>query len=171
MEPVDGLAFIGRNPLDSDNVFIVTGDSGQGMTHGTIAGRLLSDLIAGRENEWASLYDPSRITLRAGVEYAKENLNVAAQYADYLTGGEVESVEEIAAGEGAILRRGLKKIAVHRDETGALHELSAVCTHLGCIVAWNSKEKTWDCPCHGSRFAATDGHVVNGPAIKALGEE
>jgi glycine/D-amino acid oxidase-like deaminating enzyme/nitrite reductase/ring-hydroxylating ferredoxin subunit len=168
MEPVDGLAFIGRNPLDSDNVFIVTGDSGQGMTHGTLAGRLLTDLIAGRENEWAKIYDPSRLPLKAGVEYAKENLNVAAQYTDYLTGGEVSSVEEIAAGEGAILRRGLGKVAVYRDEQGGLYEHSAVCTHLGCIVAWNGKEKTWDCPCHGSRFAAADGHVVNGPAINGL---
>ena len=168
METVDGLAFIGRNPLDSDNVLIVTGDSGNGMTHGTIAGRLLTDLIMGRENEWATLYDPSRITLRAGVEYAKENLNVAAQFADYLTGGEVETAEEVEAGEGAIVRRGLKKIAVHRDDEGVLHELSAICTHLGCIVAWNATEKTWDCPCHGSRFDCKDGHVVNGPAISGL---
>lgn len=168
MEPVDGLAFIGRNPLDSDNVFIATGDSGQGMTHGTIAGRLLTDLILGRDNEWAALYDPSRISLKAGVEFAKENLNVAAQYADHLTAGEVESEEEVAAGAGAIMRRGLKKVALYRDEAGALHEFSAVCTHLGCVVAWNGKEKTWDCPCHGSRFDSADGHVVNGPAIKGL---
>ncbi len=168
MEPVDGLAFIGRNPLDSDNVPIATGDSGQGMTHGTIAGRLLTDLITGRDNEWAALYDPTRISLKAGVEFAKENLNVAAQYADHLTGGEVESAEDVAPGTGAILRRGLKKIAVYRDDSGALHELSAVCTHLGCVVSFNDKEKTWDCPCHGSRFACADGHVVNGPAIEGL---
>ena len=87
METIDGLAFIGRNPLDEDNVFIVTGDSGMGMTHGTIAGMLLTDLILGRENPWATLYDPSRKTLRAAGEFAKENLNVAAQYADWLTAG------------------------------------------------------------------------------------
>jgi glycine/D-amino acid oxidase-like deaminating enzyme/nitrite reductase/ring-hydroxylating ferredoxin subunit len=168
MEPVDGLAFIGRNPLDSDNVLIATGDSGQGMTHGTIAGRLLTDLIVGRDNEWAALYEPSRISLKAGVEFAKENLNVAAQYADHLTGGEVESEEEVAAGEGRIMRRGLRKVALYRDDSGALHEFSAVCTHLGCVVAWNDKEKTWDCPCHGSRFDCADGHVVNGPAINGL---
>jgi glycine/D-amino acid oxidase-like deaminating enzyme/nitrite reductase/ring-hydroxylating ferredoxin subunit len=168
MEPVDGLAFIGRNPLDSDNVFIATGDSGNGMTHGTIAGRLLTDLILGRENAWATLYDPARMTLRAGLEYARENLNVAAQYTDYLTGGEVESAEEITPGAGAVVRRGLKKIAAYRDEEGTLHERSAVCTHLGCVVGWNDKEKTWDCPCHGSRFDARDGHVVNGPANEGL---
>jgi glycine/D-amino acid oxidase-like deaminating enzyme/nitrite reductase/ring-hydroxylating ferredoxin subunit len=170
MEPVDGLAFIGRNPLDSDNVFIATGDSGQGMTHGTIAGILLRDLILGRENKWADLYDPSRLPTRAPLEYARENLNVAAQYTDLLTGGEVESADEVAPGSGAILRRGLRKIAVYRDDAGALHEHSAICTHLDCVVAWNDKEKSWDCPCHGSRFDCRDGHVLNGPAIRGLAE-
>jgi glycine/D-amino acid oxidase-like deaminating enzyme len=169
MEPVDGVAFIGRNPLDEDNVFIATGDSGNGMTHGTIAGILLTDLIMGRANEWAMLYDPSRITLKAGVEFAKENLNVAAQYTDLVTPGDVDSAEEIEPGEGAIVRRGLSKLAVYRDEGGALHERSAVCTHLGCIVNWNSREKTWDCPCHGSRFDA-QGTVVQGPANTNLKE-
>src|ERR1700751_4151824 len=98
MEPVDGLAFIGRNPLDEDNVFIATGDSGMGMTHGTIAGLLLTDLILGRPNPWAALYDPSRKTLRAALEFARGNLNVAAQYAGWLTGGQVSSAEDIAAG-------------------------------------------------------------------------
>ena len=168
MEPVDGLGFIGRNPGDSDNVYIATGDSGNGMTHGTIAGMLIRDLILGRENAWATLYDPSRLSLRAGGEYARENLNVAAQYADYLTGGEVASPDEVAPGTGAVMRRGLSKVALFRDDSGALHEHSAVCTHLGCVVAFNDKEKSWDCPCHGSRFDPTDGHVLNGPAINGL---
>ncbi len=167
MEPVDGLAFIGRNPLDEENVFIATGDSGNGMTHGTIAGILLTDLIMGRDNEWATLYDPSRITLRASVEFAKENLNVAAQYADLVTPGDVDSTDEIKAGDGAVLRRGLSKVAVYRDEQNVLHERSAVCVHLGCIVDWNSEEKTWDCPCHGSRFEAK-GRVIQGPANSDL---
>jgi glycine/D-amino acid oxidase-like deaminating enzyme/nitrite reductase/ring-hydroxylating ferredoxin subunit len=169
MEPVDGLGFIGRNPGDADNVYIATGDSGNGMTHGTIAGLLISDLIIGRENEWATLYDPARLSLRAGVEYARENLNAAAQLTDYVTPGEVESADEVEAGSGAVVRRGLKKVAVYRDDSGALHEFSAVCVHLGCIVDWNDKEKTWDCPCHGSRYSPTDGHAVNGPAISGLG--
>ncbi|MFL6332385.1 MAG: FAD-dependent oxidoreductase [Pyrinomonadaceae bacterium] len=168
MEPVDGLGYIGRNPGDAGNVYIATGDSGNGMTHGTIAGMLIRDLILGRENAWATLYDPSRLSLRAGGEYARENLNVAAQYADYLTGGEVSSPDEVAPGTGAIMRRGLSKVALYRDDTGALHEHSAVCTHLGCVVAFNDKEKSWDCPCHGSRFDPTDGHVLNGPAIHGL---
>lgn len=169
MEPVDSLAFIGQNPLDEENVFIATGDSGNGMTHGTIAGMLLTDLIMGRANEWAVVYDPSRKSLRALPEFASENLNVAAQYADLVTPGEVDSVDEISSGEGAIIRHGLQKVAVYRDESGALHERSAFCRHLGCVVDWNSLEKTWDCPCHGSRYDAY-GKVINGPANSDLSE-
>jgi Rieske Fe-S protein len=168
MEPVDGVAFIGRNAGDADNVYVATGDSGMGMTHGTIAGILLPDLIAGRESPWAALYDPSRKALRAPLEYAKENLNVAAQYAkDYLGAGEIASPDDLAAGEGGVLRRGFAKLAVFRDEQGSVHECSAVCPHLGCIVQFNAVEKTWDCPCHGSRF---DGHgrVIVGPASRDL---
>lgn len=167
MEPIDGLAFIGRNPMDSDNVYIATGDSGNGMTHGTIAGILLTDMILGRKNPWESIYDPSRMTLGALKEFAKENLNVAAQYSDYVTGGDVESVDEIKKNSGAVISHGLKKVAVYRDPAGDIHEMSAVCTHLGCIVNWNSLEKSWDCPCHGSRFDAL-GHVTQGPANKDL---
>ena len=163
MEPIDGLAFIGRNPMDEDNVFIATGDSGNGMTHGTIAGILLTDLIMGRANDWEKLYDPTRKTLKALPEFASENLNVAAQYTDLVTPGDVDSADEIKPGEGAIIRHGLKKVATYRDESGSLHERSAVCVHLGCIVDWNSKEKTWDCPCHGSRYDAY-GKVFQGPA-------
>ncbi len=165
-EPNDGLAFIGRNPGEQ-SVFIATGDSGNGMTHGTIAGILITDQIQGRANEWESLYDPSRISLQAAPKFAKENLNVIAQFGDYVTGGDVSSAAEIAPGTGAIVRHGLKKIAAYRDEKGTIHELSAVCPHLGCVVAWNSAEKTWDCPCHGSRFEALGG-VITGPAICGL---
>lgn len=169
MEPVDGLALIGRNPLDSDNVYVITGDSGNGMTHGTIGGMLITDLILGRDNPWAALYDPARKTLGSVMEYVRENVNVAVQYGDLVSPGEVDDVKAIRAGEGAIVRRGLTKVAIYRDESGQLHERSAICTHLGCVVRWNSGEKTWDCPCHGSRFQ-TDGHVVNGPAIRRLPE-
>jgi glycine/D-amino acid oxidase-like deaminating enzyme/nitrite reductase/ring-hydroxylating ferredoxin subunit len=167
MEPVDGLAFIGRNPADDSNVYIATGDSGNGMTHGTIAGMLIADLIMGRDNPWTRLYDPARITLKAGGAFAKENVNVAVQYTDLVTPGEVDDVNQIAPGHGAIVRRGATKVAVARALDGTLHERSAVCTHLGCVVQWNSTEQTWDCPCHGSRFGL-DGHVLNGPAIGPL---
>ncbi len=169
MEPVDGLAFIGRNPLDEDNVYIATGDSGQGMTHGTIAGILLSDLIQGRKNPWEDLYSPSRVRLRSLPEYASENINVAGQYSDYITAGDIKSESELQPGEGAIIREGVSKIAVRRDENGNIHRRSAVCPHLGCIVAWNSTERTWDCPCHGSRFSA-EGRVYQGPANSDLSE-
>lgn len=169
MEPVDYLAFIGRNPLDSDNVFIATGDSGQGMTHGTIAGMLLTDLIQDRENRWVDLYSPSRITLRAMPEYAGENINVAGQFADYVTAGDIKSEDELKPGQGAVMRHGLSKVAVYRDENGAIHKRSAVCPHLGCVVAWNACEKTWDCPCHGSRYSA-EGRVYQGPANTDLSE-
>jgi len=167
MEPVDAVAFIGRNPADEANVYIVTGDSGMGMTHGTIAGMLLTDLIEGRENEWSVLYDPSRVTLRAAGEWASENLNVAAQATALVTPGEVSSAEDVAPGSGAVLRRGVSKIAVYRDESGRIIERSAVCPHLGCIVAWNAAEKSWDCPCHGSRFDP-QGRVLNGPSTRDL---
>ncbi len=166
MQPVDGLAFIGRNPGDN-HVFIATGDSGNGMTHGTIAGMLLSDLILGHENPWAEAYHPSRKSLSAIGEFLKENANVVAQFADWVTPGEVTTVSEIKPDEGAIVRHGFQKIAVYRNQDGATCAFDATCPHLGCIVEWNNTEKTWDCPCHGSRFDLR-GKVVNGPAISDL---
>lgn len=167
VEPVDGLAFIGRNPGDADNVFIVTGDSGQGLTHGTIAALLLKDLVAGRENPWQDLYDPARVNLRSLDTFVREAITTNLPYVDWLSPGDVSSVDEIPYGEGAVLRDGLEKIAVYRDTLGRAHACSAVCPHLGGIVRWNSAEKTWDCPCHGSRFDKF-GEVINGPAAHAL---
>ena len=167
VQSIDSLAFIGRNPGDK-NIYLVTGDSGNGMTHGTIAGILLTDLVLGRENGWETLYDPARISLRAAPRFAKENLNAAAQYGDYATAGDVDRVGDIARGTGAVMRDGLKKVAVYRDSEGALHTCSAICPHLGGIVNWNSAETTWDCPCHGSRFDPY-GKVLNGPANTGLG--
>ncbi len=162
METLDGLGYIGRNPADEENVYIATGDSGMGMTHGVIAGILISDLILGRENPWRELYDPARKPLSVR-DFASENLNVAAQYTSWLTPGEVGDVAEILPGHGAILRRGLQKIAAYRDESGTLHRLSAVCPHMKCLVAWNPTERSWDCPCHGSRFSP-EGQVIVGPS-------
>jgi glycine/D-amino acid oxidase-like deaminating enzyme/nitrite reductase/ring-hydroxylating ferredoxin subunit len=166
-EPIDGVAYIGRVPTNHPNVYVATGDSGMGLTHGTIAGLLISDLIQGRANEWEKLYDPSRKSLRAGGEFAKENINVAGQYTDWLTGSDVKSVDEIKPDSGAIMRSGLSKVAVYKSADGQIHKCSAVCTHLGCIVDWNELEKTWDCPCHGSRFDSK-GKVLTGPAIDDL---
>ncbi|AUX41601.1 oxidoreductase [Sorangium cellulosum] len=164
METVDGLAYIGRVKKDS-RILISTGDCGNGMTHGTIAGIVISDLVQGHENRFASLYDPTRINLSAAAvsEYIKENVNVACQYASWLGAGEVHDASEIAPGSGAVVRRGLKKLAVYRDPAGQLHAMSAMCTHLGGIVSWNPAERSWDCRCHGARFEAT-GRVIRGPA-------
>jgi glycine/D-amino acid oxidase-like deaminating enzyme/nitrite reductase/ring-hydroxylating ferredoxin subunit len=167
IEPVDALAFIGRDP-GNKNIYMVTGDSGNGMTHGTIAGILLTDLVLGRPNEWETLYDPSRISLRATTEFVKENVNVAAQYGDYVTPGDVADADELGPGMGGVIRHGLKQVAAYRDTHGKLHECTAVCPHLGGIVHWNDLEKTWDCPCHGSRFDPF-GKVLNGPANTGLG--
>lgn len=166
MEPIDGLAFIGRNP-GSKNIYIVTGDSGHGLTHGTIAGILIGDLVLGRDNKWSDLYSPSRKNIRALGQFFKESCNVAAQYAQHLTKGDVSSEKDIKPNSGAIIKKGLKKVAVYKEENGTVHTCSALCPHLGCIVAWNGSEKTWDCPCHGSRFSAT-GKVLNGPATEDL---
>jgi glycine/D-amino acid oxidase-like deaminating enzyme/nitrite reductase/ring-hydroxylating ferredoxin subunit len=166
-ETHDGLAFIGQYASDEPNVLLITGDSGMGMTHGTIGGMIVSDLILGRENPWTKVYDPSRLATQSIKEAVPEVVSSTVPYADWVTGGDVSGVEEIKAGEGAVIRDGLSKIAVYRDEAGKLHERSAVCTHMGCIVRFNSLEKTWDCPCHGSRFS-TDGSVINAPAISSL---
>ncbi|WP_348825077.1 FAD-dependent oxidoreductase [Flavobacterium aestuarii] len=166
IEPVDSLGFMGKNPGD-DNIYIITGDSGNGMTHATIGARIISDSIAGKKNKWEELYSPSRITLKATGDFLKETGNMAAQYLDWISFNDLNDTVDIPAGEGGIISSGLKKIAVYRDYDNTLKAFSAVCPHLGCIVKWNTDEKTFDCPCHGSRFAS-DGTVTNGPATKNL---
>ena len=171
MEPTDFLPYIGKNPLD-EHTYIATGDSGNGMTTGTIAGILLTDLIVRGEHPWAKIFDPARKPVQSLAtvgEFLKENVNVAAQYADYLTGGDVKSAEEIRPGEGAVLQRGAKPVAVYKADDGTITERSAICPHLFCVVHWNTLEKSWDCPCHGSRFAP-QGEVLNGPSRVGLRE-
>jgi glycine/D-amino acid oxidase-like deaminating enzyme/nitrite reductase/ring-hydroxylating ferredoxin subunit len=169
LEPVDSLAFIGRNPRRGQRVFLATGDSGNGLTHAMLGGVLLADLVSGRRNPWQDLYDPARKSLRAVKDFGRENLNVAARYADWVRDGDLKSARGLRRGHGAIVGDGLHKIAAFRDADGTLYQHSAVCTHLGCAVAWNAAEQTWDCPCHGSRFDKYDGHPLNGPAVKPLG--
>jgi glycine/D-amino acid oxidase-like deaminating enzyme/nitrite reductase/ring-hydroxylating ferredoxin subunit len=169
LEPADGLAHLGRSPDGAENVYVITGDSGHGMTHGTIGGMIVTDLILGRENPWTELYDPRRIRLRAAGELAKENLNVAVQYSAWVLPGDARSAEAVPLGEGRVVRRGARMVAVYRDDAGTTHERSAVCTHLRCIVNWNDLEQSWDCPCHGSRFDRF-GAVLNGPATEPLGD-
>lgn len=165
-EPIDSLAFIGRNPGDK-NIFIATGDSGNGITHGTIAGILIPDLILGKVNPWKSLYEPSRKTLSAASKFIHETFNAVSQYRDWFTPGEIKKMNQLSLDEGIILREGLKKIAVYKDKQNNLHVNSAFCPHLGGCVRWNPGEKSWDCPCHGSRFNGS-GSVMNGPANSDL---
>lgn len=167
MEPVDYAAFIGQHPQAGRGIYIATGDSGMGMTHGTIAGILLTDLIADRPNPWAELYDPKRTSLATIGTIVSQNANAVRQYADWFQLGDVTRIEEIPAEGGAIVRNGLTLRAVYRDCFGNTHTMSAVCPHLGGIVRWNPTNKSWDCPCHGSRFDAY-GQVICGPAIAGL---
>ncbi len=168
IEPIDSIAFIGLSPFQN-SVYMVTGDSGQGMTHGTIAGMLISDLILGNSNSWADLYSPSRRNLHLASlgTMVKEGVNANLQYADYLKPADIRSPDELANDEGGTMQHGLKKIAVYKDENGQVHQCSAICTHWKGVVRWNDVEKTWDCPCHGSRFDAY-GKVFHGPANEDL---
>ncbi len=163
-ETPDGLGLIGRA---GENLCVVTGDSGMGLTHGTLGAQLVTNLVLGRPDERAGLYAPDRWMPAAARTLLGENLNLAAQYRDWLTGGDVSSADAIPPGHGAVVRRGLTKLAVYRAEDGTAKEFSATCPHMGCVVRWNPGETTWDCPCHGSRFSAA-GEVTHGPAVSGL---
>jgi glycine/D-amino acid oxidase-like deaminating enzyme/nitrite reductase/ring-hydroxylating ferredoxin subunit len=167
MEPVDYVGLVGRNGGDKHR-FLATGDSGQGITTGVMASLLLSELIVDGSNAWAPVYDPARTIKKKIGELLSENLTVLGSFAEYLTSGEIKSIAQLQPGEGGVFRSGLKKIAACRDQHGQVHVHSAACTHMGCIVHWNSLEQCWDCPCHGSQFAA-DGSPLNGPAVAPLG--
>jgi glycine/D-amino acid oxidase-like deaminating enzyme/nitrite reductase/ring-hydroxylating ferredoxin subunit len=167
-QAVDGIGYAGRHPTEALPVYIVTGDCGNGVTHGTLGGLLVADLIAGRRSDWQGLYDPSRVPLRCAYDWALENLDAAAQYFRYATAGQAVSADQVPPGCGAVIRRGLRPVAVYRAEDGTLTERSAICPHLGGVVCWNQAERTWDCPVHGSRFAPS-GEPVTGPANDPLG--
>jgi len=166
MEPLDGLAYLGRNP-GSEHVYVITGDSGNGITHATIGGMLVSDMIMGRQNRWLGVYEPGRKPLKETMQFLREQSHIVAQYADWVSSGDDVEVAALAPGDGALISSGLKKFAVYRDEQGGLHCHSGKCPHLGCVVRWNNAERTWDCPCHGSRFNAY-GSVLHGPAMSGL---
>ncbi|WP_404364841.1 FAD-dependent oxidoreductase [Corallococcus coralloides] len=168
IEPADGLPYIGRN-VGSRHVYVATGFSGTGMTFGTLAGMVLSDLILGNENPYAALYDAGRVKPKAGArDFIQENAEVAFRFvADRLSKPDGRHLSDVAPGEGKILEVDGRKVAVYREEDGTPHAVSPVCTHLGCHVHWNNAERSWDCPCHGGRFSPT-GRVLNGPAVKDL---
>jgi Rieske Fe-S protein len=169
IEPMDGLPFIGRSARGS-NVWLSTGYSGTGMTFGTLGAMLIADGIHGRHNAWAGLYDAHRVHASGAKEYLVENADVAAYLVgDRLRGAEGTRLADVAPGEAKLLRLDGKKVAVYRDDAGAVHALSPVCPHLGCLVHFNNAERTWDCPCHGSRFSVR-GEVLHGPAQRALSQ-
>jgi glycine/D-amino acid oxidase-like deaminating enzyme/nitrite reductase/ring-hydroxylating ferredoxin subunit len=166
LDTIDYAGFIGKNP-GSEYVYVATGDSGQGLTHGVMGAVLNATLVTGGESKWAELYAPDRKPLKAAKNWVMENSTALKNLAEYVTPGEIGSTDELKPGQGAILRDGLKKIAAYRDVEGAVHRHSAACTHLGCHLHWNSFEHCWDCPCHGSIFGP-EGQVLNAPAISGL---
>jgi Rieske Fe-S protein len=139
------------------------------MTHGVVGSLINSALIRGEDAKWADVYAPSRKTPSGIGNFLRENLTAVKNFAEYLAPGELSSLKDLKPGHGAIVRQGTAKIAAYRDETGELYARSAACTHLGCHLHWNSFETCWDCPCHGSHFAA-DGAVLNAPAVGPLTE-
>lgn len=162
----DGLPYVGRA---ADHQYVATGYVGNGLTFGTLAGMLIADGILERANPWAELFDASRTALTRGVwDYLKENADYPYyMIRDRFAGPDARSLRAVRRGGGGIVERNGTKVAAYRDEAGRLTLRSATCTHMGCIVAWNRAERTWDCPCHGSRFEPT-GEVISGPAEAPL---
>ena len=168
INPLDGLPYIGVNSL-SKHVYVSTGYSGNGMTFGTLGAMILSELILGRQNAWAALYDATRFHPIASIgKFVSENKDTPVYFiGDWLSSGGAHAMNEIHCNEGKIVTFDGHKIAACRDSDGTLHTCSAVCPHMGCLVHWNNAESSWDCPCHGSRFDAK-GKVTNGPALADL---
>lgn len=168
--PADGVPFIGRLGPNSRHVLVATGFKKWGMTSGTVAAMLLRDHLGGHDNPWARLFDATRLNPKASARaFLKENLDVAARFVgDRISTLRPPSVDNLAPGEAGLCDLEGERVAAYRDKDGRLHAVSPRCTHLGCLVAWNTAERTWDCPCHGSRFDC-DGGVLRGPAVRALG--
>ncbi len=166
LEPADGLPFIGQY---DDHVWVATGFSGDGLTNGTMAAMLLTQEILGEKTALAKVYDSKRMPTSGAAVYMRENVDFPRhRMTDRLKRAEADRFREVSAGEGKIVRVGKEKLAVFRDNEGRCHAVSPVCTHMGCHVKWNSAESSWDCPCHGSRFDARNGEVLNGPATVGL---
>ncbi|MGZ3952165.1 MAG: FAD-dependent oxidoreductase, partial [Flavisolibacter sp.] len=162
-EPADGLAYIGHLPGNPDNVLVATGFGGNGMTYSHIAAITLTDLIMKGQSEYAKLFEPDRIKPIAGfANFVKENADVVKEFVGgHLSKEKLDSLADLAPGEAKIVRYEGKSLALYKDDGGELHAVSPVCPHAKCSVAWNTAEKSWDCPCHGSRFNA-DGEVLTG---------
>ena len=164
---VDGLPYAGRISAGSDHLYVATAFRGWGLSNGTAVAMLLSDLIVGRRNEWAELYDSTRKTPLVSKGFYKEGIEEAAHFVRDRIRITKSDFADVRAGEGRVMKVGGERVAVYRDSRGEVHAVSAVCTHLGCIVSWNPAEGSWDCPCHGSRFGF-EGEVLQGPAVRNL---
>ncbi len=166
IETNDGLPYIGET---AERQFVATGFAGNGMTFGTLSAMMARDASLRRKNPWQELFSVSRKKLRGGAwDYVKENLDYPYYMVkDRLTSAEGRSLQDVQRGEGKILRLEGNKVAAYRDKNGRVTTVSAQCTHMGCLVNWNSAEATWDCPCHGSRFHPS-GEVLAGPAESPL---
>lgn len=168
MMSMDKLPYIGKLTPLSDCVYVATGFSLWGMSNGTLSGMILSNLVLENPNPWTDLYDATRITPFLSAESLKNNLDVGKHWVgDRLKGSSEETLVELANGEGKLVNVDGDKIAAYRDDEGTLHTCSAVCPHLGCIVNWNSADKSWDCPCHGAQYTG-EGKLFHGPAVKDL---
>jgi glycine/D-amino acid oxidase-like deaminating enzyme/nitrite reductase/ring-hydroxylating ferredoxin subunit len=166
--PIDQVPFVGWSSSIRPGYLVATGFNAWGITNGTAAAMLIADLATDRENDWLKLYDATRIKpIAGGAEFVKGNAEVAAHLIGGYLARKKHSFDDLGPGEAAILKVEGDNVAGYRDPDGKLHACSAVCTHMGCIVGWNGTDRTWDCPCHGSRFAL-DGEVVHGPAVKPL---
>jgi glycine/D-amino acid oxidase-like deaminating enzyme/nitrite reductase/ring-hydroxylating ferredoxin subunit len=165
---VDHVPFVGRLTRRSQHLWLATGFGKWGLTNGTAAAIVLKDLVLGRENPWAELYDSQRVAALASRKLVTDNAKVGLRFLGDRLAVRRRPLDEIAPGEGAVIRVGGRQTAVHRDEGGTLHGLSPVCTHLRCLVRWNTAERSWDCPCHGSRFDPKTGEVLHGPAVHPL---
>jgi glycine/D-amino acid oxidase-like deaminating enzyme/nitrite reductase/ring-hydroxylating ferredoxin subunit len=165
----DHLPYVGRLHPGAEHAYVAAGYGGWGMSNGVMSGKLLAALITGTPLPWTDLYDPRRLhPLREGGRLLKAQAAVAKHFVgDRLRRSHVDSVEDLAPGAAAVVRAGGQRCAVYRDQAGALHAVSATCTHLGCLVAFNDAEQAWECPCHGSRFGI-DGSVLHGPANRPL---
>jgi glycine/D-amino acid oxidase-like deaminating enzyme/nitrite reductase/ring-hydroxylating ferredoxin subunit len=168
-EAVDQVPYIGKLAPLSRRLYTATGFKKWGLAQGVAAGMILEDLILGRKNPWAELYDPGRMKpLASAKDLLTENANVATRFVgDRLTKRGGRDASDLAPGEGDIARLDGEKVAAFRDEEGELHAVSAICTHMGCQLNWNSGDRSWDCPCHGSRFTP-DGEILHGPAVRPL---
>ncbi len=168
-EPADGLPYIGHLPGERDNIFVATGFGGNGMTYSQVAAMLLKNLVTGKEDELQELFSPNRVKPIAGfTNFIGHNADVIRQFAgQWFSNEKLQEIAGLAAGEGKVMTYEGHKLGLYKDETGKIHAVNPLCTHMKCQVQWNMSEKSWDCPCHGARYSP-DGLILTGPSTRPL---